>query len=328
MGMYGTKNPAVKVTPVAAKELDLTGKTMTVVGGTSGVGRAVALFAAAKGAKVTVVGRSFKVRSKARVVNGTTVPSSSSLELTRPDARLLRQDAGVANVTFVQADFSSMAVANSVGSTLPPADVTVLSHGIIADKTRQVTAEGLEADMAISALSRLVLLRQLVPRLATGSRVFVWGMPGNGMKFKFDDLNAEKGYEGAFGFVHANTVGANEAIVLELAQREKASPRGVSFFGCNPGLIATGIRDVMHGGRSSMMGSCLEGMIGMFTPSVDTYASTMVPLLFAPGLEAHNGAMFGQDGKAILINPEFKAPTRVTEWYTALEALLKRTAGL
>jgi hypothetical protein len=48
--------------------------------------------------------------------------------------------------------------------------------------------------MAVSALSRLVLLRELVPRLAPGARVFVWGMSGNGAAFKFDDLNAEKSY--------------------------------------------------------------------------------------------------------------------------------------
>jgi hypothetical protein len=123
-----------------------------------------------------------------------------------------------------------------------------------------------------------------------------------------------------------NTVGANEAIVLELAQRHKA--RGVAFFGMNPGLIATGICDVMQGGSSSWLGSCLEGMIGVFTPSVHKYAANIAPLLVAPGLEQHSGAMFGQDGGAIQINPEFKEPARVSEWYTALEALVKSKTGL
>jgi len=44
--------------PAAACE----GKSVVVVGGTSGVGRALALQLAKKGAKVTVVGRTFKVR--------------------------------------------------------------------------------------------------------------------------------------------------------------------------------------------------------------------------------------------------------------------------
>jgi NAD(P)-dependent dehydrogenase (short-subunit alcohol dehydrogenase family) len=65
--MYGVANKAVFVAAVAASALDLTGKTVAVIGGTSGVGRALALFAASKGATVTVVGRSFKARAAARV---------------------------------------------------------------------------------------------------------------------------------------------------------------------------------------------------------------------------------------------------------------------
>jgi NAD(P)-dependent dehydrogenase (short-subunit alcohol dehydrogenase family) len=65
--MYGVANKAVLVAAVAASALDLTGKTVAVIGGTSGLGRALALFAASKGATVTVVGRSFKARAAARV---------------------------------------------------------------------------------------------------------------------------------------------------------------------------------------------------------------------------------------------------------------------
>ena len=75
------------------------------------------------------------------------------------------------------------------------------------------------------------------------------------MKFdKRDDLNAEKGYEGGFGFVHANTVGGNEAIVLHLAESELCKSRNVSIFGANPGLLATNIRESMHGGAGTFPG--------------------------------------------------------------------------
>ena len=62
-GMYGVKDGVPAGVPSYAS-LSLAGKTVVVVGGTSGVGQAVALACAKKGAKVTVVGRTFKVREK------------------------------------------------------------------------------------------------------------------------------------------------------------------------------------------------------------------------------------------------------------------------
>ena len=240
------------------------------------------------------------------------------------------QDAGVANVSFVPRDFTLMKDAAELGRALPPADVTVLTHGILPAATREETAEGLERDMAVSCLSRLVILRELLPRLPAGARVFVYGMPGNGAKFRFDDLNAEKGYEPSFGFVHMNTVGGNEALVLHLAEAQRARAAAdanaakVALFGVNPGMLVTDIRASVHGGRASFLGGIAEGVLGWFNPSLETYAATMVPLFFAPGLEAHSGAMFGQKGTAIKVNPEFEPPGRASEWYNALEALLKR----
>ncbi len=232
----------------------------------------------------------------------------------------------MANISFVQRDFTLMHDALALGRELPPADVIVLTHGIVAAAKREETADGLERDMAVSCLSRLVILRELLPRLPANARVFVYGMPGNGAKFRFDDLNAEKGYESGFGFVHINTVGGNEALVLHLAAAERAKPANaakVALFGVNPGLLVTDIRSAMHGGRSTFAGGCMEGLLSWFTPSLQKYAATMVPLFFAPGLEAHNGAMFGQNGTAIKINPEFEPPGRATEWFNALQALLK-----
>lgn len=240
------------------------------------------------------------------------------------------QDAGVKGVTFVPCDFSVMADAAELGRKLQPADVTLLTHGIVPGNTREVTADGIERDMAVSTLSRLVVLRELLPRLQPGARVFVWGMPGNGMTFKngCSDLNSEKEFEKGFGITHAQTVGANEALVLHLAARERTRASGIALFGVNPGLVSTGIRDAIHGGSGSWLGSCLEGAISLFTPSAAKYADTMLPVLFAPGLEAHSGTMFGQNGGAIKPNLEFDPPGRATEWYDAMEALLKRTANI
>ena len=170
--MYGRAN--LRVTLPAVPKFDtlaLAGKRLLVVGGTGGIGRAVALSAATRGAAVTVVGRTFK-------------------------------DAGATNVSFVKGDLSSMVAARALGKELATADVIAFTNGTTPTNKREVTSEGIEKDMATSALSRLVLLREMWPRLAPGTRIFVWGMPGNGIAgVRLDDLNAEgPGYAGGFGW--------------------------------------------------------------------------------------------------------------------------------
>lgn len=135
------------------------------------MGQAISLEAASKGAEVTVVGRTFK-------------------------------DEGTKGLTFAQADLSKMAEAKRIGETVEPADIVVLTVGIVPAAKRAVTEDGIEMDMAVSYLSRLVILKYLVPRLPKGCRVFVMGFPGSSQPYNLDDLNSEKSYEPGFGFVH------------------------------------------------------------------------------------------------------------------------------
>ena len=169
--MYGVPNAAIKLALSPASTAALLGKRVTVIGGTAGIGRALARAAAAHGASVTVVGRTFR-------------------------------DTGVSNIAFTPvADLGSLAAAKQLGRDLPPADFVLLTTGTGPAPQREETAEGIEKDMAVSCLSRLVILRELVPRLPAGARVGVWGMPGNGIAgARVDDLNAVKGkYEGTRG---------------------------------------------------------------------------------------------------------------------------------
>lgn len=60
-GMYGIKDAGVKQPIALASLKELKDKVVTIVGGTSGAGRALALAAAKEGAEVWTVGRSNKV---------------------------------------------------------------------------------------------------------------------------------------------------------------------------------------------------------------------------------------------------------------------------
>lgn len=285
--MKGYPDPSLTLRPTRVDDLNLAGKTAIVVGGTDGLGRAIARTLAARGADVTVVGRS-------------------------------ERDAAALGLRFVRADLSSMAAATAVGAELPAnADLIVLTTGIIAARTREVTAEGLERDMAISFLSRLAVLRTLLPRLtAARPRVFIMGFPGTENLGDITDLNAERGY--AAMTVHMNTVAGNEALVIELARRHPEA----GFFGLNPGLIKTNIRANLFG-EGSFTHRLAETVLGWFTPTPDRYAGWIVPVLTAPELEARTAVMFGQKGTPILAS-EGMTPEYARAFIEASEALLSR----
>jgi NAD(P)-dependent dehydrogenase (short-subunit alcohol dehydrogenase family) len=249
---------------------DVTGKTVLVVGGTNGLGRAIALSAAGKGAKVIVVGR-----------------------------KLSDDDKTVTNLSFVQADLSSMNTAKEIGETIcgtdiAAVDVVVFTTGILAKKEREESTEGIEMDMAVSYLSRLVIINYLTPRLKKAARVFIMGFPGTEQKYNLEDMNCEKKYD-AFG-THFNTIVGNEALVADWSSKEN----GILYYGLNPGLIRTGIRDNVYSGTiGSILKPIVEGMIGLLVMSAKTYGTKIVPLLFALNLDEHNGALFSQTGKPI-----------------------------
>lgn len=283
----GIPDPSLVVHPPAS--LDLSGKRVAVVGGTDGLGRAIARLAAEKGAEVIVVGRTFR-------------------------------DDGVPRLSFVKADLSSMREATRVGAELDAAvDAVVLTTGIMAAPQREETAEGIERDMAISTLSRHAILRELAPRLRPRTRVFVMGFPGAGNLGDPSDLNAEKSYD-AFA-QHMNTVAGNEAIVLDVKQRYP----DLEVFGLNPGLIKTSIRSNFMG-AGSLKHRLVETLIGLITPTPERYAARVVPLLFAPELDGRSGAMFGKKGTAILPTEGFDA-AHVERFAKGLDALLERAKG-
>jgi hypothetical protein len=203
----------------------------------------------------------------------------------------------------------------------------VLTTGIVPGSTRAVSAEGIEMDMAVSTLSRHVLLKALMPRLAAApprsgapSRVFVMGFPGSGEAGELGDLNAEKTFASGFGRTHMNTVAGNESLVHHWAAAAGAG--GAYVYGLNPGLIPTGIRNPVHGG--GFLGRIIEGITGLLSISADQYAEHVVPLFVAPELAAHRGALFSQRGVPILPSPAFTDAAYVAKWVAELDALAAR----
>ena len=292
--MKAVPDTSMSIRPIAVEQLDLSSKKLVVIGGTNGLGRAIAQQALARGADVTVVGRTFR-------------------------------DAPADRLTFMPADLSSMSEAARVGRELSAEsfDIALFTTGIIAAKTREETREHVERDVAISYLSRLAVLQGLSPRLGSARqagaprpRVFVMGSPGVGTIGDPDDLNSEKNYKSLTA--HANTIAGNEILVLGAKDRFP----GPAFFGLGPYLIKTGIRSNMLG-DGSITHKLVEATVGLFMQSPETYAKRMVPLLFAAELEGKTGLMFGHKAHPVL-------PTQgldkayVDHFLSASEALLRR----
>lgn len=277
------------------KREDVLGRKVAIVGGTGGIGRALARELAGHGANVVVVGQTFR-------------------------------DADMANIEFIRADLSLMREARRVAKLLPAEtlDLVIFTTGIFAAPKRQETAEGLERDMAVSYLSRLVILEGVAPRLGAQrpasrakSRVFVMGYPGTGQNGTLGDLNAERSYR-AMG-VHMNTVAGNEMLVLDGARRHQH----FNVYGLNPGLIKTDIRSNFLGGNKLVF-SLLEGLIGLMTPTASDYAQRIAPLLLAPELEARSGALFNSKAQAILPSPGL-VPAHMVAFLDESRALVART---
>lgn len=290
MGMNGVARGTPSLSLDGVASLRAEGKRVAVVGGTNGLGRAIARRLAQQGAKVTVVGRTFR-------------------------------DEGTPNLDFLAADLESVAEARRVAAALPAEDLDVLifTTGVFTAPTREVSPDGIERDLAISYVSRFVILGGVADRLGRNRpgrpRVFVMGFPGTDEAGNPDDLNAERTY--AQLPAHLNTVAANEALVLDAARRW---PR-LAVFGLNPGLVQTDIRANMLGGTESWRFRVVETLIGLFTPTADRYAATIVPVLLAPELDAETGFHFNKRGVPILASKTM-TPERVGAFVTGTERLL------
>ncbi|CCC70729.1 hypothetical protein NCAS_0F02450 [Naumovozyma castellii] len=268
------KDTSVKWEPKDPSELDLSNVRAAIFGGTGGLGRAISRQLAERGADVLVVGRTFR-------------------------------DQDMEKIKFLKADLSLVTEADRVANEIPAKYFThfVFTTGIIAAPKREETAEGLERDMAISYLSRYVLMNQLAPHLGESlpkdgpkPKVFIMGFPGSGQTGNPEDMNSEASY-GAIS-THMNTVAANEALVLDATKRYP----NIATFGLNPGLIKTDIRN-NYLGEGSILSRTVEWIIGWTHQSPADYAKKICSLLVSPDIEGHSGAMFDCYGNAILQSP-------------------------
>lgn len=236
-------------------------KSVLVVGGTKGLGGAIVDALGDAGAKVTFSGRSNSPPHKGE---------------------------------FIQSDMQTIHGTKLLAEKLKGRDfdTALLSVGIFSKRHVERNAEGVQMDLAVSYLSRFVLMQefgnnpQAFPKL---KRVFILGFPGqNNTITDIEDINFERTPYKQLP-AHTNAVVLNECLVYE-AQRKFPN---LQIFGLNPGLIETG-----ENNEGSWFDWMLEKSIGLFSMSPRTFAETSVlPLLVNDKLGSP--ASFSRKGKVL-----------------------------
>ncbi|RUS21764.1 hypothetical protein BC937DRAFT_91498 [Endogone sp. FLAS-F59071] len=216
----------------ANSRLDLTGKTALIVGGTQGIGKAVALRMSALGASVTIVGRNEKLG--AEVINELKVRSPGFAE-------------DKATFSFHKADVSLMSeVKRFITEIKPQYEKTGLNYlfltaGYPPNDTSIKTAEGIDRQFAVQSLARFVTIELLVPVLKKahgGARVIDIMAPGGAKNVEFlEDIEFQKR---PYSFVAALARDAGYHDLMCKAFTARYATFNIQFHHIFPGIVDTG----------------------------------------------------------------------------------------
>jgi NAD(P)-dependent dehydrogenase (short-subunit alcohol dehydrogenase family) len=278
--LRGHVKPSQEFEPVASS---VRGKKALIVGGTKGLGLAIARKLAQEGADVTVAGRSR--------------PADKSLKFIPADLQTVKQQKAFAE--FID-DVKSL-------------DLLLFTQGILAPPTRQDNGEGIELDLAVSYISRRVILDELREK-GLRARVFVMGFPGEDQGI--DDFNGLNNYK--VWPQHMNTVTANEA--LTVAYRKKFPD--IEIYGLNPGLVKTDIRGNIYSGFLKYLEPVLEGLIGLLFPDPDEYAASVWPVISAAKLP-RDVINYNARSEPLRVNPQLTDALVAKIWSDSDELIAK-----
>src|SRR5687767_5406379 len=247
----------------------MTGKTVLVTGGTSGIGKATALGLAAMGAHVVITGRD----------RGRTEHSAGEIRA-----------AGGGQVDVLVGDLSSQAevrrLAVEVLQRYSHLDVVINNVGGYWN-TRNVTADGLERTFALNHLAPFLLTTLLLDRLKQGSPARVVTVASNAQalgRIDFDDLRGERSYSGARAYNQSKL--ANVLFTYELARRLRNTD--ITTNALHPGVVNTSF----GAADPALAQRWLVPFLRPLMKSPARGAATSIHLASAPELERVTGRFF------------------------------------
>ncbi len=205
---------------------DLTGKTVVVTGGNSGIGYEAAMVFVRRGANVVIACRSL---DKARA-------AASAITAAHPGAAIEVMELDLANLASVRA------FADAFHRRQRRLDVLCNNAGVMAMPYRR-TADGFEMQFGTNHLGHFALTGLLIDLLlaTAGARVVTVssGMHHAG-SISFDNLQWEHGYRKWLAYGRSKL--ANLLFAFELQRRADRAGAALISTGCNPGYAATNLQ--------------------------------------------------------------------------------------
>lgn len=258
---------------------DLSGKTVVVTGGNSGIGYEAALGFARKGAEVVLACRDLEKAGAAAAAIRAALPKAS-IEAMRLD---------LASLESVRR-FAAELVARR--ATL---DVLCNNAGVMAIPQR-TTADGFEMQLGTNHLGHFALTGLLLERLLAAPRARVVNVSSNAHKFgriRFEDLHGQRRYRKWEAYSQSKL--ANLLFTYELEHRfERAAARAISV-ACHPGYAGTNLQ----GAGPRMAGSAVMESVWKLANLVFSQSAAMgaLPTLYAatsPDVQGYD--YIGPDG--------------------------------
>ncbi len=258
---------------------DLSGKTIVVTGGNSGIGYEAALEFARKHADVILACRDL---GKARTAAAQITKSSPG-----------------AKVSVMELDLSNLASVRGFSDAFhlehPALHVLCNNAGVMAIPYRQ-TADGFEMQFGTNHLGHFALTGLLLDRLLAteGARVVNVASGAHRMgSIRFDDLQWKNGYRKWRAYGQSKL--ANLLFTLELQRKLDAAGKKLLCVACHPGYAATNLQAVgpkMSG--SSVMEYLSEAGNRLLAQSAAMGALPTEYAAAAP--DVHGGDYIGPDG--------------------------------
>ena len=292
-------------------------RQVLVVGGTKGIGAAMAVQMASTGAHVCIMGRD--EAEAARVL------------------RLMRavspEDAA-ARHAFIHADLMTVAGAKAAVAEFQRSharlDVLVFTVGILGNDMRQETKEGVEREFQCNFFARFVMLRALAPLLVATTalgphRARVLNVASAGIEMgpvDLDDIQYSRRQPYSGIAQHKQTVVFNDLMVRQAALLYPAFD--VNSF--NPGLVPTKIRT-----NELIQGSLLTFLVeDVFIRALGWSAdrlvtTTLLPYATAPELDGVSGLLVAPTGEAVVPDAARGLDTAARLWQQceALQAAIE-----
>ncbi|HWF22150.1 MAG TPA: SDR family oxidoreductase [Acidimicrobiales bacterium] len=252
---------------------DMSGKTVVITGGNSGIGTETAVALAGAGARVVITARD-QARGEAAVAD-------------------IRSRSGNQGVDLVVFDLASLVSTEAGASALidrcPRIDVLVNNAGVVLSD-RSETVDGFESTFAINHLGPFLLTQRLLERVIGSGPSRIVNVSSTAHRsarhgMDFDDLQSTKRYSTMQ--VYGQSKLANILFTTELARRLKGTNTTANSL--HPGVVATGY------GRDGDTHGFLTFGLKLIKPFVLTAAKgarTSVYVASSPEVADISGAYF------------------------------------